>query len=169
MKFTNESPAMRIYREMMEKTYAQYIYHAGNRKYQALAVLTYQPSQPGSSLDEIMGQDSREILDKIKTTSLCIAYRIKIHYSIDSQFESGWSSLKNELVGMDTFYRVRFQGSERRRSTLISELAKVYKGKMEEELQCWKDLVEPMRYFVHLFHQYVRQRQEKKMIGEKEA
>lgn len=64
----------------------------------------------------------------------------------------------------DEFYTARDRGTERRRSMLTSNLFKIYKNMMDEELQCWKDLQEPMSYFIHLFHHYNKLKQDRKMI-----
>lgn len=193
MDFKNTNPFRKIYLEMLAKIYEQYLYHSGKKECQLQTALMYGnnaylstqayplfSSKPylstlssplstpndASSIDDILSQDSREILDKVKNTALSIAYRIKIHGNINDQLDYNWYTIKNEIVGMEMFYPLKEHGTERRRSNLTSELMKVYKNRLDEDLNCWKDLKDEMRYFIHLFHQYKGLRQDMKMIGE---
>ena len=155
---------MDIYREMLGKMYQQYLYHSGKKEYQTLHDV-FKPAQSYiSSIDDVLAQDSREVFDKIKHTALNVAYRIKIHNDISYILSYNWYTARREFLAMSQLYPVRDHGSERRRSMLTSDLFKIYKNMMDEELQCWKDLQEPMMYFIHLFHHYKRLGQDRKMI-----
>jgi len=154
---------MNIYREMLGKIYQQYLYHSGKMEYQTMHNLT-NPKPETSSIDDVLAGDSREVFDKIKHTALSVAYRVKIHNNISSMLSYNWYTARKEFLAMEQFYPGRDQGSERRRSMLTSDLFKIYKNMMDEELQCWKDLQEPTMYFIHLFHHYKRLDQDKKMI-----
>jgi hypothetical protein len=155
MDFNNYSnPFMHIYREMLGKMYEQYLYHAGRKDYQVLKKLgqeQFQVSEETGSIDDILAQDSAAVLDKVKNTAISIAYRIKIHNGINEVFDSNWETIRSDILTLETFYHIKDRNAQRRRGTLMSELFKLYKNKADEEVQCWKDLKDEMKYFIHLF------------------
>ena len=93
-----------------------------------------------------------------------IASRIRIHDNINRQFDYNWYTVKKEFSNLESFYPARNQGTERRRSMLMSDLLKLYKDKLDEELTCWKDVKDEMKYFIHLFHQYKGLATDKKLM-----
>jgi len=168
MEFGNKyNPSMEIYRHMLDRLYDQYLYHSGKKDYQVLQKITQQqtgPNEETQSIDDILAQDSSAVLDKVKNTALSIAYRIKIHDEINDQLDYNWFIVKNEMLHTETMYRGRLRGFERRKSALTTELLKVYKDKLDEKLECWKDLKDEMKYFIHLFHQYKALKGDRKLL-----
>lgn len=154
---------MDIYKQMLTRVYEQYVYHSGKSENQLLQD-SQQQSELTSSIDDILTQDSNAVLDKVKNTALSIAYRIKIHSDINNQSDYNWFIVKNQLISLDDFYPARDQGSERRRSMLTSDLVKIYNDKLNEKLQCWKDIKDEMKYFIHLFHQYKQFKGDQKLL-----
>lgn len=149
---------------MLSRLYDHYLYH--KKQYQPVQSILDKPETQPSSIEDIISQDSKETLDKVKQSALSIAYRIKIHDSIDRQFGYSWYATRKEFCELETFYPSKHQGSERRRSTLTSDLLRLYKNRHDEALQCWKDVKEEMRYFIHLFHQYKSFKGDKKLLEE---
>ncbi|MEW6533987.1 MAG: hypothetical protein AB1454_00025 [Candidatus Auribacterota bacterium] len=171
MNFTNQkNPFINIYREMLGRVYEQYLYHSGRKEYKVLQqlYLSQMPAKETSSIDDILTQDSTAVLDKVKNTALSIAYRIKLHTDFESQLDINWYIIRNELVAMDTLYTYRFRGSDRRRSALTTELVKLYKDRLDGKLECWRDLKDEMRYFIHLFHQYKQFKGEQRLLEQDE-
>lgn len=152
---------------MLSRVYEQYLYHS-ERNYQVLQRAKPQEIDSASSIDDILTQDSNAVLDKIKNTALSIAYRVKLHDEIGYQIEYNCLIVRNQLLGLDTLYSYRDRGSERRKSMLTSDLIKIYNERSAEKLQCWKDLKDEMRYFVHLFHQYKQFKGDKKLLEQNE-
>ena len=160
----NHNPFIDIYKQMLNRVYEQYLYHSGRKEYQVLQNSTQEEKEATSSIDDILTQDSNAVLDKVKNTALSIAYRIKIHADINYQSNYNWFIVKNQLVSFDDFYPSRDHGSERRRSMLTSDLIKIYNDRLDEKLQCWKDLKDEMKYFIHLFHQYRQLKSDQKLL-----
>ena len=165
MDFTNP---INTYKEMMVRLYQNYVYHHKQNNYQTLQYALHKSEETNNStIDDILIQDSRAALDRIKNTALNRAYRIKINKNINHQLDFNWQTINNDMLRLEQFYPARDSGSERRRSTLLSELFKVYKDRFDEQVNCWKDLQEPMRYFINLFHQYKNLKQDKKLLEER--
>lgn len=168
MDFGNKyNPSMEIYRQMLDRVYDQYLYHTGKKNYAAPQMLYQQATEAKegtASIDEILAQDSNAVLDKVKNTALSIAYRIKIHDEINKQLDYNWFIVKNEMFHTETMYQGKLRGFERRKSALTTELLKVYQNRMDEKLECWRDLKDEMKYFIHLFHQYKALKGDRKLL-----
>jgi len=167
MDFTNQNnPFMSIYKDMLNKLYTQYIYHAAKNYQSFNPAYAVKPEAKASSIDDIVSRDSIAVLDKLKNSSLAIAYRIRINGTINNILDYNWYCIRKDMVNMDIFYPIKSMGTERKKSTLISELFKVYKTMIDEKKDLWKDLNEEMRYFIHLFHSYNQLKQDKKLLTE---
>lgn len=165
MNFGNVNPFMKIYKEMLDRVYDSYLYHSGKKEYQTLySISKPQKSYTSRSIDDILAQDSMKLFDKIKNNALSLAYRIKIHNDISYILGYNWYTARRDILAMYQFYAAKDRGSERRRSMLTSDLFRVYKNMIDEELTLWKDLKELKDEFIELFHQYKTMRQDRKLL-----
>lgn len=150
---------MSLYQDMLDKAYLSYSYHK-----KQLSPLVKQAEEE-STIEKIVNQDSKETLDKLKTSALSIAYRIRLSSDISYLLQNSWQSTRNEMIAVDAQVPFpRYPNVSRLKSALTSQLSNVYQQLIDEKRQCWKDLKDEMRYFITLFHSYQNSKQEKSMM-----
>ncbi|RLF29178.1 MAG: hypothetical protein DRN14_02715 [Thermoplasmata archaeon] len=144
----------------------RYIYHNGQNIYNP------KPQAPGQSqatddsfsLEEILEQDSNKLLDKVVTTALCISYRLKLYRSTSYQLEQKWNEFSEQIGGLSSFMLGYNQNIERRKSMLEKERTTIEKMMLENKHQTWKDLNEPISYFVDEWHKRQELKQDRKIL-----
>ena len=155
---TLSAPMPGIYRQMFDRAYFNSSYHM--RKNYAVPQVT--PKEEESGIEQIINQDSEQVLDKLKTSALSIAYRIKINKDINATLFDGWKDLRSEILYSEDFMPQDRQS--RLRSTLSSQLGTVYQQLIDEKRQCWKDIKDEMKEFIEFFHNYQNAKQEKSLM-----
>jgi len=124
----------------------------------------YAATEP--SIEAILEQDAHALLDKVVTTAFSIVYRIQIYNDVKSTWEYNWLKTRNELLELESsFYRGSNMNIERKKSSLDKELMNIDRLRLEEKVNCWKDLSEPVNSFVSLFHQTKELKQDKSFLG----
>ncbi|OPY88340.1 MAG: hypothetical protein A4E71_00551 [Smithella sp. PtaU1.Bin162] len=155
---TYERQAMSLYQDMLDKAYLSYSYHK-----KQLSPLIKPKTE--SDIEKIVNQDSKEALDKLKTSALSIAYRIHLSSDISYLLQNSWQTTRNEILAIEAQVPFpRYPNVSRLKSALTSQLSNVYQQLIDEKRQCWKDLKDEMRYFITLFHSYQKGKQEKGMM-----
>ena len=124
------------------------------------------PAAPSSSsgIEDILEQDSQALLDQVVTTAFSIVYRLKIYNDINTKLEYSWAKTKSQLFQLYDWIPGTNMNVERRRSMLQKELNGIDKQKLEEKINCWKDLTQPTNYFVNLFHKHKELKQDRKLL-----
>ncbi|MCK5707450.1 MAG: hypothetical protein KAI43_07330 [Candidatus Aureabacteria bacterium] len=156
-----------IYKDLLSKTYDYYIYNR-SKSYHAPFILSEHQKKPSDegSIDSLLSQDSQEVMDKLMNTSFVIGSRLSIHSYINYTIDNNWLELKNDFLSLESYVPFSNMNIERRRSMLTKELLGLNKQKLEEKVRCWEQLVQPINYFLTLFHQYQQLKQDKKLLGE---
>lgn len=150
--------AMSLYQDMLDKAYLSYTYHK-----RQLSPLIKQEEE--STIEKIVNQESKETLDKLKTSALSIAYRINLSGDISNLLQDSWQNARSEMLAIDAQVPFpRYPNVSRLKGALTSQLSNVYQQMIDEKRQCWKDLKDEMRYFITLFHSYQHSKQEKGMM-----
>jgi len=138
----------------------KYLYRTGQKDY---IPIQSQPTSP--SIDSLLDQDSHTLLDKVVNTACSIVYRLRIYRDVNAELDYSWLRTKNELLELQSsFYRGANMNVERRKSMLTKELLQLDKQKLEQKVECWKDLNEPVSYLVNSFHQNQELKQDRKML-----
>lgn len=152
-------------KEDFGRDYNRYLIVTGQKNY-APQPETRVPSETGSSsIENILEQDTHALLDKVVTTAFSIVYRLKIYKDITSELTYNWLKTKNELLELQsTFYPGVNMNIERRKSMLNKELNAIDKQRLEQKVECWKDLSQPVNYFVDFFHQTQELKQDRKLL-----
>lgn len=123
-----------------------------------------QAEDKASSLDSILELDSRALLDKVVNTSFNIVYRIKLYNDITKTIDYNRLKTSSSITQLYDWLPGTNANVERRKSMLIKELHNFDRQKLEEKLNCWKDLTEPTSYLVNLFHKNQELKQDKKLL-----
>ena len=140
-------------------------YYGGYLKtYQPLPV--YEPKPNSFSLDAILNQDSLALVDKAVNTALGIAYRVQIYRDAHFSLESRWNELSNELGALTSFTLGYNMNIERRRSMIVKERNETERLILENKLQTWKDINEPLATFLDQFHREKALRLDRGILGE---
>lgn len=119
----------------------------------------------GFSIEEILEQDSGKLLDKVVNTALSVAYRLKLYRASSYALESKWNELSGqigELSGFRTGYNMNI---ERRKSMLEKEKNSLEMRMLENRHETWKDLNEPITYFINEWHKRQELKQDRKILG----
>jgi len=168
MEFNNNYSGSRNYDNPI---FDSYLYHNREKLYTSPTPSTYsnndaEPSSSNNSfsLDEILLQDSTRLLDQVVNTALNISYRIKIYRDSNVALENKWNELSSEIGGLNSFSLGYNMNIERRRSMLEKERNSIEKQRLENKLQTWNDLNEPVRYMVQNFHKHLESKQDHKLI-----
>ncbi len=144
----------------------RYLYLSGQKKYtpkdRTEPAIQYSPKT--SSIENILEQDSQSIQDKLIHTAFSIVYRIRIYNDITGQLDYNWLKTKSGLTQLDDWLPGLNQNVERRKSMLTKELHALDKQRLEEKVNCWKDLSEPSGYFLDLMHQHKELKQDKAIL-----
>lgn len=166
MNFNNKSPFNKIYLELLSKTYEQYLDYKRKKDFPALHILNKKETDQSSiNIDSVLDNESVALSDKIKNTGLTIADRLKINEYFDYKMNYNWLHVRNKILRHFYFEIGKYGGSERRLSTLESQLIDIDKNILDEKVKCWQDLVKPMEYFTSLFHKYQELKNDKKLLG----
>lgn len=140
-------------------------YPVHEHTYQYAAGKQYQPPTPsGVSIEDLLGQDSRQLADQVVNAAFCIVYRLRISDDIRKALDYSDCKLSSELMQLEGWLPGTNMNVERRKSMLQKELHAMQRLKLEEKLNCWKDLARPAQYFVDLFHQSQQLRHEQKVL-----
>jgi len=118
------------------------------------------------SLDEILLQDSHTLLDKAVNTALSISYRVKIYKDTQFSLEEKWNELSSQIGALSTLPLGENMNIERRKSMLEKERNATERLFLENKLQTWKDLNEPVNPFIDYFHKEKASRLDQKILGE---
>lgn len=143
----------------------KYLYLTGQKNY---SPTTIEPKPTDtSSIDSLIDLDSKALLDRVINTACSIVYRLKIYKDITSQLDYSSLKAKNELLDLESsFYRGRNMNIERRKSMIFKELMQLNKQRSDQKVETWKDLSQPVSYFVNLFHENKEIQQDQKMLKE---
>lgn len=117
-----------------------------------------------SSIDSILELDSKALLDKVVNTSFSIVYRLKLYNDITKTIDYNRLKTGSSITQLYDWIPGTNMNIERRKSMLIKELHGLDRQKLEEKLNCWKDLSEPVNYLVGLFHKNQELKQDKKLL-----
>jgi len=143
----------------------RYLIVTGQKKYSPTP-LQYTPPQEdkSASIETILEQDSRALLDKVVTTAFSIVYRIQIYNDIQKKLDYNRLKTSSNLTQLYDWIPGTNMNVERRKSMLIKELHNFDRQKLEEKAACWKDLSQPINDFVQLFHKNEELKQDRKLL-----
>ena len=161
MDFSNYSNS----RNYSNPAFDKYLYHNRQKLYSPPSYST-PPSEPDNSfsLDEILLGDSNKLLDQVVNTALNISYRLKIYRDTNIALDEKWNELSAEIGGLSSFQLGYNMNIERRKGMLEKERNSIEKQKLEQKVNTWSDLNEPVRYFVQNFHKHLETKQDQKLI-----
>lgn len=150
------------------ETKDKYLYFTGQKDYEPAGTPERIPKNPNtSSIDVLIDSDAHTLLDKVVNTAFSIVYRLKIYNDISTQLVYTWLKTKNELLDLESsFYRGANMNIERKKSMLTKELNQLTKQKLEQKVETWKDINEPIGYLVKVFHDNRELLQDQKMLKE---
>lgn len=155
----------RIEKEDFSKSYNHYLILTGQKQYAPPSESGVAYESKASSIESILDQDAHALLDKVVSAAFSIVYRLKIYRDISSQLDYNWFKTKNELLELESsFYRGQNMNVERRKSMLSKELLQLDRQKLEQKVECWKDLSQPINYFVDFWHQTQELKQDRKFL-----
>ena len=163
MDFHNGSPLM--YFDVLNRAYRYEAIQERRDYLPTLDVLRGKPASEGSSIDDILRQDSDAVLDKLNLTSSIITSRMRLHDYVTYSLDYQWLQARNKVHELEGFFPGINKVVQRTKDGLTKEMLALDKDKLDEKVQCWKDLITPMTYFVELFHQYQQLKQDKKLLG----
>lgn len=121
------------------------------------------PDSKAGSIEAILEQDAHALLDKVVTTAFSIVYRIQIYN--DAQKTIDYNRLKSSSQFSQLYDLMPGStNTERRKSMLIKEMHQLDRQKLEEKVNCWKDLSEPVNGLVGFFHQNKELKQDRQFL-----
>ena len=159
MKPKYQTPFSHVYRELLRKTP---VATSGSK----IPKDTSSESPKSSSIDNILEGDTEKLLDKIMNSARSIFSRLTIHQYTNNKMDSQLLTVSNKLLELERLFFPGTGSFEQMENALTSEIHAVERQKLMEQLSCWKDLQEPMRYFIHLFHEHKALLQDKKLLEE---
>ena len=111
------------------------------------------------SLEDMLEMDNHRLLDKVVTTALSISYRLKLYREGAYMLTNQWNELSKRIgqYPSNNTYEKR---------TLYKERDALEQSILDQKMQTWKDLNEPVSYFVELFHKREESLADKKILGE---
>jgi len=143
----------------------KYLYHQQQKLYSPPSYPNETPASDNSfSLDEILLGDSNRLLDQVVNTALNISYRLKIYRDTNIALDEKWNELSEEIGGLSSFQLGYNMNIERRKGMLEKERNSIEKQRLEQKVNTWGDLNEPVRYFVQTFHKHLETKQDQKLI-----
>ena len=143
----------------------KYLYHQQQKLYSPPSYSTAPPEPDNSfSLDEILLGDSNKLLDQVVNTALNISYRLKIYRDTNIALDEKWNELSTEICGLSSSQLGYNMAIEGRKGMLEKERNSIEKQKLEQKVNTWGDLNEPVRYFVQNFHKHLETKQDQKLI-----
>ena len=164
MHFDHNSPFSHVLSEIYSKTNEHYLDYKNKKDFPALYVLNKKETDE-SSIDNLLGNESEALKDKILNTAFAISDRLKIHEYFNYKMTYNWLHVKNKVLDQYYLEIGKYSGSERRLSSLENSLIDIDKHMLDEKEKCWQDLVKPMEYFTSLFGKYQELKQDKRLIG----
>lgn len=166
MDFTNRAHHFRdIHTGVFGKLYSLYLHDRGRMSYlQPQSIIEYSPLAELGSIDSILSSEADMLRDKLLNTSSAIISRLGINDYINYWLDYRSMQVYTQALDLEQSLTASYWGSSRQRSTLTSELGAIEKQKHDEMVRCWESLVEPMAYFVNLFHQYRGLNTDRRMI-----
>jgi len=123
----------------------------------------HESDSKAGSIEAILEQDAHALLDKVVTTAFSIVYRIQIYNDVQKTIEYNRLKSSSQFRQLYEFMPGNIN-IERRKSMLIKEMHQLDRQKLEEKLNCWKDLSEPINGLVGLFHQNKEIKQDRKFL-----
>lgn len=117
------------------------------------------------SIESILEQDAHALLDKVVTTAFSIVYRIQIYNDVNRTIDYNKLKTGSQLRRLYDWIPGGNMNISRQQSMLVKELHSLDKQKLEEKVSAWKDMSQPINYFVELFHQSKELKQDKKLLG----
>jgi hypothetical protein len=185
MEFSNkgQKPFNHIYKELLRKTYLQYIYNPSqstsynapyspiidnNNKdnYRDLYLNNETKESGGFSIDSILSQESDALGDKMMNSAFAVYDRLKIHTYFNERMMYNWLETKNQILELDWSgdHPTNYKSQERRISSLEGSLISIEKDIMQEKVKCWQDLLMPTYQFLDLWHKYQGLKEDKKLL-----
>lgn len=154
-----------IEKESFSQGQDRYMTVTGQKQYAPPGTCSPRPEadSKAGSIEAILEQDAHALLDKVVTTAFSIVYRIQIYNDIQKTFDynklkmsSQFSQLYDLMPGSTN--------TERRKSMLMKEMNQLDRQKLEEKVNCWSDLTEPINGLVGFFHQSKELKQDRKFL-----
>lgn len=180
MEFSNkgQKPFSNIYKELLRKTYLQYIYNSPqsisynapyspiDNNYRDLYLNNETKESDEFSIDSILSQESEALGDKMMNSAFAVYDRLKIHTYFNERMMYNWLCTKNQILELDRplDYLTNYKSQERRISSLESSLVSLEKDILQEKIKCWQDLLIPTYQFLDLWHKYQGLKQDKKLL-----
>ena len=116
------------------------------------------------SMDDILKQDSHALLDKAVNSALSVSYRINIYKETRFSLEEKWNELSSQIGALSSIPLGENMNIERRKSMLEKERNATERLSLENKLQTWKDLNEPVNAFIDYFHKEKSSRLDQKIL-----
>lgn len=163
MDSNQKTPFSHIYNELFRKLNGQGLYQTSPK-----TIIPLKPSsnQNDSSIDDILAVSSEALFDKVMNTALAIISRLKIHRYINYRLDYQSLYITNKVLELSGFYNSRDSNIEQLKNAFTSEILKLEQQKLQEKVTCWRDLLEPMRYFLNLFFQHKELQNDRKLLEE---
>lgn len=124
-----------------------------------------QNNDSGFSIEDILEQDSGKLLDKVVNTALSVSYRLRLYRESGYALQNKWNELSEQIGGLSSFMLGYNMNIERRKSMLEKERNGLEMRMLENKHEAWKDLNEPISYFVEQWHKRQELKQDKKILG----
>ena len=182
MEFSNKQhiPFNHIYKELLRKTYLQYIYNPpqsisykapyspinNTDNYKELYLNNKTKESSDFSIDSILSQESEALGDKMMNSAFAVYDRLKIHTYFNERMMYNWLETKNQILSLDWSgdHATNYKSQERRISSLESSLVSIEKDILQEKVKCWQDLLLPTYQFIDLWHKYQGLKEDKKLL-----
>jgi len=152
-----------IEKENFGQSQDRYLTLTGQKQYSpSLGGQPVNDSKAGS-IEAILEQDAHALLDRVVTTAFSIVYRIQIYNDIQKTID--YNRLKSSSQFSQLYELMPGNANiERRKSMLIKEMHQLDRQRLEEKVNCWKDLTEPVNGLVGFFHQSKELKQDRKFL-----
>ena len=124
-----------------------------------------QSGDSGFSIEDILEQDSNKLLDKGVNTALSLSYRLRLYRESGYSLQNKWNELSEQIGGLSSFMLGYNMNIERRKSMLEKERNSLELRMFENKHETWKDLNEPISYFIEQWHKRQELKQDKKILG----
>ena len=148
MDFVNYLSPAKYEKDCVRLYYRGYLSPKAQKPVVALPEVNTEPS----SLDDLLGQESKALLDRAVGVACGIVYRLQLYRKSAYVLEQKWNELSRdigELSGFKTGYNMNV---ERKRSMLLKERNSIELAMLENKHETWKDLNEPTYRFTETFH-----------------
>ena len=160
MNFQNNHPFSVLYRDLLEKTYLDYLSQKQKTDYKVLSLLA--PYQPKSTINNLIDQESAAIKDQLNLSANAIKDRLKLNHEFKYCMTYHWLYTKDRIDEISVnFYS---QNSGRRIANLESQLVNIDRTILEQKIEAWKDVVPEMEKFITLFHKHNELKADQELI-----